>query len=153
LKGNKMFEKIKAFWSLFQKGKEVTNPEKWKNHQITGNIVGGFILAIVAAAKGMGYELPIDESSAYQIGGGIVAIANILLVITTSKKVGLPTSGSSVPAVQQASTEAPAIVQTEPKATYTEEQLAAARKAMDESRGRSKGGDSDNFQRNNDYRN
>ena len=148
-----MFEKIKAFWSLFQKGKEVADPEKWKNQQITGNVFGAFILAVVAAAKGLGYELPIDETSAYQIGGGLVATVNILLVIITSKKAGLSTTGSSVPAVQQAHTEAATNVQAESKASYTEEQLASARKAMEQDRGRSKGGDSDNFQRNNDYRN
>lgn len=143
-----MFDKMRAFWSLFQKGKEVTNAEMWKNGQVTGNMVGGFIIAAVSVAKGLGYDLPINEAAAYAIGGGVVAIANIVLTVITSKKVGLPTSEPIVPAVQPAYTEASANVQTESKALYTQEQLAEARKAMEESRGRNSSG-----QHNMDYRN
>lgn len=81
--------KLMILFTLFRRGTEISNVERWKKHQIDGNIVGGFILALVAAAKAFGYEFPIDEASALIVGGSVVAIVNVVLTTITSKRVGL----------------------------------------------------------------
>lgn len=85
-----MFEKLGAFWNLFRRGQEVSDPALWKAKQVTGNMMGAVILALVAVAKGFGYELPMDNETALLIGGGFVAIGNVVLTIITSKRAGLP---------------------------------------------------------------
>lgn len=82
-------EKLFAFLAVFRKGGEVSDPAKWKTHQITANTFGGFILALVALAKAFNYDIPIDEDASMLIGGGIIAIVNVLLTMATSKKVGV----------------------------------------------------------------
>lgn len=82
-------EKLMSFFSLFRKGSEVADPTKWKKHQVSANMVGGVILAIVAVARSYGYKLPIDDATALTIGGGIVAIVNVVLTVVTSTKAGL----------------------------------------------------------------
>lgn len=82
---NKMF----AFVNLLRKGAEISDGEKWKKRQIDANIFGGFIIALVTVAKAFGYELPVDEEVAYTIGGGIVAMVNVVLTSVTSKKAGI----------------------------------------------------------------
>lgn len=98
--------KLFALLALFRKGAEISDVEKWKSHQISGNVFGGFILALVAVLKVFGYELPVDEDTALLIGGGIVALVNVLLTAATSKRAGiLPAkaepSGASDSAVAQ----------------------------------------------------
>lgn len=82
---NKLF----AFVNLLRKGAEISDGEKWKKRQIDANIFGGFVLALVAVVKAFGMELPVDEDTAYTIGGGIVAIVNVILTAATSKKAGI----------------------------------------------------------------
>jgi hypothetical protein len=93
--------KMKALWELFQQGKAVADPAKWKAHQITATMLGGFIIAIVQLAKAFGHEIPVDSDSATAIAGGVVAVTNIIFTITTSKHVGLPAPQQAVPSVQQ----------------------------------------------------
>lgn len=128
-----MFEKLKLFYDLFRKGQELGNAEIWKNRQVTANILGGFILATVALIKAFGYELPIDENTAMSIAGGAIAIINVVLTLTTSKKVGLPAKpdvSEALPTIQQelvtATESAKGILQDPNKPAYTKEQLAAA---------------------------
>lgn len=84
-----MFNKIKLFIDLFRKGSEVANAEAWKNHQITGTLVGGLILAIINVAQIYGFSLPVDVDSANAIGAGLVAAINVLLTAATSANIGL----------------------------------------------------------------
>lgn len=92
-----MFSKFTSALNVFRKGSEVANVEAWKTRQITGTVVGGFILAMVNLASVLNYPLPIDIESANAIGGGIVAIANIMLTAATSKRAGI------LPATEQTS--------------------------------------------------
>jgi len=85
----KMFDKLKAGLNVFRKGSEVANPEAWKAGQITGTIVGALLIALVNLAQAYNVQLPIDADSANAIGGGIVAVANILLTAATSRKAGI----------------------------------------------------------------
>jgi hypothetical protein len=90
-----MFHKLKAGYEVLQRGKEVSDPALWKAGQITGNAVGGLILALVALAGAFGYELPVDNEDALIIGGAIVSIFNIVLTMVTTKKIGLRAKGSA----------------------------------------------------------
>lgn len=84
-----MFEKLNAGLNVFRKGSEVANVEAWKAGQITGTVVGAFIIALVNLAAAFGHPLPVDVDTANAIGGGIVALANVLLTAATSKRAGL----------------------------------------------------------------
>lgn len=92
-----MFGKLKVFFELFQKGKEVADPAKWKNRQITATMLVGLLLALVHVAKEFGYELPIDETSATSIAGGIIAIVNVILTYVTSARVGTRPTTEEIP--------------------------------------------------------
>ena len=84
-----MFDKLKAGLNVFRKGSEVANPEAWKTGQITGTVIGALLLALVNLAQAYGFQLPIEADSANAIGGGIVAIVNIMLTAATSRKAGI----------------------------------------------------------------
>lgn len=81
--------KIAALWALFRAGEQVQDPAKWKGHQITANLVGGVLLAAVNLARSFGYEVPVDAATANTIGAGVLAATNVVLTITTSRKVGV----------------------------------------------------------------
>lgn len=84
-----MIDKIKALWELMQKGKSVADPALWKSRQITVTMLGGLIIAAVQLAKVFGYELPVDENTASAIAGGVLAVTNVFLTLSTSDKVGV----------------------------------------------------------------
>jgi lipopolysaccharide assembly outer membrane protein LptD (OstA) len=86
-----MIKEFQAFFTLFKKGKEVTNPIFWKNLQTAGNSLAGLISAIVVIAGGFGYDLHLTPEIISSAGAGIAAlygIGNAILVVITSKKVG-----------------------------------------------------------------
>ena len=84
-----MFEKIKDALSVFRYGNEIANPQAWKTFQITGTVVGGFILACINLAKDFGYPFPIDSDSANALSVAIVSIASVLITAATSKRAGI----------------------------------------------------------------
>lgn len=88
-----MFGKLGALWTLFRQGEQISDAAKWKNRQITATALAGVILAACALAKQFGYSVPLDMDSATAIGGGIVAVVNIVLTIVTTDKVGLRAKG------------------------------------------------------------
>lgn len=85
-------EKLLAIFNLFRKGSEVGNPEAWKHGQITVSIMAAFVLALVNLSKSFGYDLPVDAATANTIGAGLLAGVNVVLTVTTSKKIGLSAS-------------------------------------------------------------
>jgi hypothetical protein len=85
-----MWNKLKALFAVFRQGAAVANPKAWKQGQITATILGGFFMALVTAAKAFGYDIPLDNDTALAVAGGLVAGANWILTIVTSKHVGLP---------------------------------------------------------------
>lgn len=76
--------KLKAFFTLFNKGEELINADKWKNGQITVTILVPFISAALVLGG-----VDIDAETIAAAAGGVIAIVNIVLTIITSKKVGL----------------------------------------------------------------
>jgi len=91
--------KLLAALNVFRKGQVVANPAAWKNGQITGSVLAGFLGALVAGAKTFGYNLPLTDDQLLTIGGAIVAIAGLFLnttaTVVSSDKVGLPAGNES----------------------------------------------------------
>lgn len=82
----KWLKALIALFSAFRIGSELRSAVAWKNVQV----VASFLAALAGLAATLGYDLKLSDET---ITGGavfIVAIINGLLVILTSKKVGLP---------------------------------------------------------------
>lgn len=89
-----MFRIANAIFDVFRAGQAVSNPTFWKNAQLVGTLLA----ALVALAAAFGFDLGLSDD---EIAGGaifIVAVVNGILVVVTSKKVGLPTKQSSIEA-------------------------------------------------------
>jgi uncharacterized membrane protein len=83
-------EKLKAILALFKQGHSVVDPALWKNRQITATILAGVILAIINVLAAFGFSIPIDPDTANAIAAGVIGLVNVILTMTTSKKVGIP---------------------------------------------------------------
>lgn len=82
--------KIAALWALFRQGQSVADPKLWKQRQITATALGAVLLAVVAVLKAFGVDIPLDTETAVAIGGGVIAVVNVVLTLVTTDKVGLP---------------------------------------------------------------
>ena len=87
-----MFGKLGLFYDALQIGEEIASPEKWKAHLITGNKLALLFTTLLGIAHAYGYKIDVDNQTILEIAGGIVALANWLITLATSKKVGLPLS-------------------------------------------------------------
>lgn len=92
-------EKLKAILDLFRKGSSVSEPAKWKERQITATVLAGVILALVHLLSVFGVAIPLDMDTANAIAGGIIAIVNVVLTVTTTDKIGLPAKPEDVTVV------------------------------------------------------
>lgn len=88
-----MMTKLYALWALFRKGAEISDAARWKNRTITMNALAAVVLAIGTLAASFGLDLGINDDMAAQIGGGVLAVGNIIVHVITSQKVGLPARG------------------------------------------------------------
>lgn len=80
-------------FSVLRAGQELSNSETWKNRSVAINAVTALLMALAGAAKGFGYEIPMDESTAALLAGGVlgvVALYNAFMLVATSARVGLP---------------------------------------------------------------
>jgi uncharacterized membrane protein len=76
-------------FDLFYKGMAVANPTLWKNRQITVNMLGGSLVALLNLLHIVGVEIPIDEAGANAVAACVLVLVNCVLTITTSTKVGM----------------------------------------------------------------
>jgi len=91
----KWLKALVALFSALRIGSELRSAAAWKNVQV----VASFLAALAGLAATLGYDLKLSDET---ITGGavfIVAIINGLLVVLTSKKVGLPARGENECAV------------------------------------------------------
>jgi len=82
------FSAIPAALDVLHAGKKLNNAAAWKNGQILGNV----LIASITLARILGLNLPIPDDMLMAFAGGAVAIANGILTVATSSKVGLPVS-------------------------------------------------------------
>jgi hypothetical protein len=93
-----MLRKMKAWFTVFKKGKEITEAAKWKNRQIAGNILLSLFSAFIVIAEGYGYYIELDEQTLEALAYGIAslyAVSNAVLTAITSKKVGVGHEGDA----------------------------------------------------------
>jgi hypothetical protein len=117
--------KLKALFSLFRQGTSVLDPKKWKERQITATVLAGLILAVVHVAAAFGYALPVDMETANSIAAGIIAAVNVVLTITTTDKIGLPSKQVELPQIDPDS-----ILPSEPEATVNHKEAYARFQAI-----------------------
>lgn len=75
--------------AMFVQGVEVANPEAWRTGQITGTIIGGFLLALLNVAHAYGCPVIIDPAQANEIGGAVITVFNIAMSAASSKHLGV----------------------------------------------------------------
>jgi len=83
---------LPTFFELFKEGKEISNPETWKNRTIATNVVLALIATAVGLSKTFGYEVALDNETIQSLAVGAVAAVgavNAVMHCITSKKVGL----------------------------------------------------------------
>jgi hypothetical protein len=83
-------DKFTALFELFRLGHAVIDPALWKMRQISANIIAGIIMAAAYAARSFGIDLPVTDETAIVIAGGVLAVINMVLTVTTSKTIGFP---------------------------------------------------------------
>lgn len=91
-----MIAQFQAFFVLFHQGKSLANSATWKNRTLATNGLIALLGAAIAIAKGFGYDFNIDDQTTQILGAGIVAfvgVANNVMHVITSDKVGLPPAG------------------------------------------------------------
>ncbi len=83
-------KKLFALLALFRQGAAVSDPALWKNRQITATVLLPFFAALAATARAFGYEIPVTDEEILQVVTGLVVVINLVLTVTTSRRVGLP---------------------------------------------------------------
>ena len=84
-----MIQKLKLFWNLFKEGESVSDPVKWKTHQVSVNQVAALLATLVAIAAAFGYAIPVDSDTILAVAGGIFALVNWVFTIITTDKIGV----------------------------------------------------------------
>lgn len=88
-----MIEEFKAFFTVFQQGKQLANATTWKNRQMAAGAIAGVLGSALVIAKGFGYAIPLDQDTVEALAGGIAAAysaVNVVLTAATSARVGVP---------------------------------------------------------------
>ena len=86
---------LQAFLNLLRVGQEVADPVKWKTRQVTVNAVSAVIIALFSLLGAFGWSIPWTVEIVEALALIILAVANILLTVVTSFKVGAPVGGSN----------------------------------------------------------
>lgn len=88
-----MFTKLKLFFSLFQKGKAVANPDVWKSRAKLGNALVAVIAVGISLLAAFGVELPVGGESIEYIAYGLASLwiggFGVYRTVTSESK-GLP---------------------------------------------------------------
>lgn len=82
--------KLLALFDLLRKGQRVADPEIWKNRQVAVTVIVPALAALLSVANAFGLGLPVSDADLAALAAGIVALVNIVLTYTTSRKIGLP---------------------------------------------------------------
>ena len=91
--------KLMSLLALFRQGSAVANPKMWKERQITATVLAGAILALINVLAVFGVSVPIDVGTANAIAAGLIAVVNVVLTVTTSNTVGLPSKQADLPVI------------------------------------------------------
>lgn len=145
-----MIMKLKAFWSLFKAGKEVTNASFWAKTGAYGTpVLVGIVWGILNLLKGTGYEVHISEQEVTAICAGIFTIGHWVFAHITSKRVGIVSNipaSAEIPVSFEEHTEAlkagikavsvPAVDAVGNQLAVSMEQVREAKELLERERGR-----------------
>lgn len=87
-----MLEKIRLLFVVLRQGEELTHAETWKHRQAA---VSALVAVLGAVVPFLPFEVSQDDLLA--VAGGVAALGGVLnayLVVTTSRRVGLPAGGA-----------------------------------------------------------
>jgi len=87
-----MIEEFKAFFTLFQQGKAVANPQTWRDNKAIGNAILGLLSAALIVAQGFGYTINVSPDVLQAAAAGVVAIVgvvNAVIHVITSTHLGV----------------------------------------------------------------
>ena len=87
--------KLLALLDLFRKGNAVADPALWKSRQIKATLLLPTFGALIAVLRAFGLEVPLDDTQITQLVTGLVVLLNLLLTVSTTDKVGLPSKPDS----------------------------------------------------------
>jgi uncharacterized membrane protein len=85
-----MLKKIKAGMALMKAGRRVQDPAKWKARQIEASAIVAVLWAAVNSAAAFGVEVPVNAEIVDGLAVAILAVVNVVLTVTTTNKIGLP---------------------------------------------------------------
>jgi hypothetical protein len=88
-------KKIKYLWDLFQAGKAVNDPAKWKKRQISVSALTVFVWAAIDVARAYGYDFAISEDVVNSVAITVITCVNLVLTVTTTEKLGLSSGDKS----------------------------------------------------------
>ena len=88
-------EKILVFFTLFQKGEVIANPEVWKKRQVNVTMITGFLVALMNLLMVLGIvTIPLNIDAINTIAGGLLALYNIVMTYITTDKIGVDKNNS-----------------------------------------------------------
>jgi uncharacterized membrane protein len=93
--GRIVIKKVKAGMELMKAGKRVNDPAKWKARQIEVSALVAFMWAAVNSAAAFGVEVPVSAELIDGVAVAILAVVNVVLTVTTTNKIGLPSKSES----------------------------------------------------------
>lgn len=80
---------LTSAWRVFKAGESVADPARWKQGQVTANMVTVLLAAVVALLKGLGYDMHVDDQTLAAVGAGAFALVNWVLTVATTDKIGI----------------------------------------------------------------
>lgn len=86
--------------SAFHKGQELANGDVWKDRTKLTNRLTLFLVASVGIAKGLGYDLDVNEEVLAAVAAGVAAllvVINGVVRVATDPNVGLPARRETPP--------------------------------------------------------
>lgn len=79
------------FKRALEAGQEVADPKKWKDIGLMANRLALIATAVITLLKSAGIDLPVSDEAIILVSGvlaGLLCLANIVLTVATSKKMG-----------------------------------------------------------------
>lgn len=76
-------------FTIFDATKTVLNPKAWKKGQVRVNQVISVLAAVLLAAKGLGYDLHMDDATVAAIGTGLFSLLNWVFTVVTTDKIDI----------------------------------------------------------------
>lgn len=81
-----MLSKLKHGFALFQAGRRVADPVKWKRRQIEVTAVASVIWAATKLLESFGIVLPMDQETVDGLAISTITVVNFILTLTTTNK-------------------------------------------------------------------